>query len=90
LLIFDHKTNYLILLITLGTFKSAAIVIRDEMSDENKEKLCQHVVEAFKNFDATDLAMLVPLLMTNVSFQTVVLKKVVEFITDEMRMQVID
>lgn len=60
------------------------------MSDEHKEKLCGHVVEAFKNFDATDLAMLVPLLMTNVSFQTVVLKKVVEFITDEMRMQVID
>jgi hypothetical protein len=60
------------------------------MTDAQKEKLCGHIVEAFRNFDATDLAMLIPLLTTNAAFQSIVLKKVVEFITDEMRLQIID
>lgn len=60
------------------------------MSDEQKEKLCGHVVEAFKNVDATDLALLIPLLMANAPMQTVVIKKVVEFLTAEMQMQIID
>jgi hypothetical protein len=73
-----------------GTFKSAALVIRDEMTNEQKERLCHHIVEAFRNFDVADLAMLIPLLSTNTAFQTIALKKVVEFLTDEMRMQIVD
>lgn len=60
------------------------------MTDEQKEKLVGHIVEAFRNFDATDLAMLIPLLTTNTAFQTIAVKKVVEFLTNEMRMQIID
>ena len=73
-----------------GKFRSAAVVIRDDMTDHQKEKLCGHIVEAFKNFDAADLAMIIPLLTTNTAFQTIVLKRVVQFITEEMRMQIID
>lgn len=60
------------------------------MTEEQKNKLCDHVVEAFKNFSAEDVAMIVPLLMANGPLQKIVLQKVVQFITDEMRLQVID
>lgn len=60
------------------------------MTDDQKEQLCGHIVEAFKNFDATDITMMVSMLLTNGPFQTIVLKKVVEFMTNEMRMQIVD
>lgn len=60
------------------------------MTDEQKEKLCGHIVEAFKGFQAQDLAMLIPLLMSSGQFQTIVVKQVVEFLTNEMRLQIID
>lgn len=85
---------YLTLLTTtssfLGTFKSAAVVIRDELSDEQKDRLCGHVTEAFKNFGPTDIALLIPLLTTNVSFQKIVIGHIVQFFTEELRMQIID
>lgn len=60
------------------------------MTLQQQEQLCGHITEAFRNFQAQDLAMLIPLLMSSGQFQAVVISKVVQFLTDEMRMQIID
>lgn len=78
------------MIIFLGTFKSAAIVIRDELSDEQRNKLCEHIAEAFRNFGPTDLALLIPMLTTNVSFQKIVIGHIVQFFTEELKMKIID
>ncbi|CRL04558.1 CLUMA_CG017629, isoform A [Clunio marinus] len=72
-----------------GTFKSAAVVIKEEMTDHEKERLCGHVVEAFKNFSAEDVAMLVPLLMTSDALQKIIVTQVMQFLKNELRMQII-
>lgn len=74
----------------LGTFKSAAVVLRDELSEEQKDQLCMHIYEAFKDFGAQDLAMLIPLLTTNASVQKMIINQVIAFLTREMQMQIID
>lgn len=75
-------------------FKPLAVVIRDEMTDEQREQLCQHVIEAFREFrseDLVSLTMLLPMLMDpSHGFQTIALKKIFTFLTNEMRMQIID
>lgn len=70
-----------------GKFKSAAVIIRDEMTEEEKNRLVMHITEAFREFRPEDAAVLVGLIMTN---QTVVVSRVVQFLVSEMRMQVID
>lgn len=77
-------------LLLLGTFKSAAVVIRDELTDEQREKLCDHITEAFRNFGPQDLMMLIPLLTSSVQFQKVVITHLIQFFTNELRMQIID
>ncbi|KAG5683317.1 hypothetical protein PVAND_012603 [Polypedilum vanderplanki] len=75
-------------------FKPLAVVIRDEMTDEQRERLCEHVVEAFREFrseDVVELAVLLPMLLNPThQFQTIALKKIVDFVTNEMRMHIID
>jgi hypothetical protein len=77
-------------LIFLGTFKSIAVVLRDDLSDRQKDLLCEHLVEAFREFRPEDLTLLIPLLMSNAQWQTIAMAKVVKFLTDEMRMSIID
>jgi len=82
----DYKLDIL----SAGTFKSAALIIKDDLTNEQKEKLVTHVVDAFKEFQAQDLAMLIPLLMTNAPFQNIIVGKIIHFLTSEMKMQIID
>jgi hypothetical protein len=70
-----------------GTFKPAAAVIRDELTNEQREQLVCHITEAFKDFRTEDVVALAALLMTN---QSLVLKTVTQFLVNEMRMQIID
>jgi len=73
-----------------GTFKSAAVVLREDLTEDQKNQFCDHIIEAFRDFGIQDLAMLVPLLTTNLSFQKTVLTHIMQFLTNELRMQIID
>lgn len=73
-----------------GSFKSAALIIRDELTEPQKEKLCDHITEAFRNFGPEDLAMLIPLITSSAQFQKIVITHIVQFLTNEMRLQIID
>ena len=73
-----------------GQFRSAAEILINDLSNEEKQKLCEHVVQAFREFQPQDLAYLLPLLTSSVQFQQIVLSKVIHFLTNEMNMQIVD
>lgn len=73
-----------------GKFRPLGDVIINDLSDTQKEQLVQHVTNAVKDIHPTDLALLLPLIMNNVSIQQAVLKTVVSFVSSELRLQIID
>ncbi|EAT33085.1 AAEL014657-PA [Aedes aegypti] len=73
-----------------GKFRPVSHIILHEMSEREREKLKDHLVAALAEFHPTDVAMLLPLLMGNAAAQRAVLSTVASFITNEMRMQIID
>ncbi|KAI8121650.1 hypothetical protein FF38_06494 [Lucilia cuprina] len=75
---------------TKGSFRPLGDVIINDLSDTQKEQLVQHVTKAVQDVHPTDLVMLLPLIMNNVSIQQAVLKTVVSFVSNELRLQVID
>lgn len=74
----------------LGSFKSAAVIIRDELTEEQISQLCRHITAAFRDFGPQDLAMLIPLITTNGQFQKIIITKLIQFFTNEIGMQIID
>ena len=70
-----------------GKFKSAAVIIRDEMTEEQKEQFVAHLVEAFSEFRTGDAVAFAAILMTN---QTLVVSKITQYLTSEMGMIIID
>ncbi|KFB38785.1 AGAP000432-PA-like protein [Anopheles sinensis] len=75
---------------TNDQFKPVSHVIKHELSVREQERLKQLIVEALSDFQATDLVVILPLLTGNASAQKAVLSTVVSFVTNEMRMQIID
>uniref|UniRef100_A0A182IQQ1 Uncharacterized protein n=1 Tax=Anopheles atroparvus TaxID=41427 RepID=A0A182IQQ1_ANOAO len=75
---------------TNNQFKPVSQIIREDLSVREQERLKQRIVEALSDFHATDLAVILPLLAGNAAAQKAVLSTVVSFITNEMRMQIID
>lgn len=69
-----------------GSFKSAAVIIRDELTEEQKEQLVGHLVEAFRGFSTRDAVAFVAILMTD---QTLVVSKVTDYLTS-LGMKIID
>lgn len=70
-----------------GQFKSAAIIIRDELTEDQKDRFVAHLVEAFSEFHPEDAVALVAILMTN---QALVVTKIGQFLISEMGMNIID
>lgn len=70
-----------------GTFKSAAVIIRDELTEDQKEQFVAHLVEAFSEFSTEDAIAFTAILMTN---QTLVVSKITQFLMSEMGMRIID
>lgn len=62
----------------------------NDLSDREKEALVNHVRNAVAEFEIADMTLLLPLLISNVSIQQAVLKTVVTFVTNEMRMSIVD
>ncbi|KAM7346503.1 protein Nazo isoform 1-T2 [Cochliomyia hominivorax] len=75
---------------TQGSFRPLGDVIINDLTDSQKEQLVQHVTKAVQDAHPTDLVMLLPLIMNNVSIQQAVLKTVISFVSSELRMQIID
>lgn len=73
-----------------GKFQPVSHIIMHEMSEREREKLKDHIVAALSEFHPTDIAVLLPLLMGNLTAQRAVLNTVASFITNEMRLQIID
>lgn len=71
-----------------GQFKSVAEVIRNDMTDVQREQLKNHIMAVASEFEVTDLAVLLPMLMSNTSIQTAALRTVVSFVTNEMNLQI--
>jgi hypothetical protein len=54
--------NIFIVRLTLfltGKFKSVAIIIKEDLTEDQRKRLCDHIVNAFKNIDAENLKKLV-------------------------------
>uniref|UniRef100_A0A182PBK3 Uncharacterized protein n=1 Tax=Anopheles epiroticus TaxID=199890 RepID=A0A182PBK3_9DIPT len=75
---------------TNGQFKPVSHIIRYDLSAPEQERLKQRVMDALSEFQATDMIMILPLLTGSASAQQAVLGAVVSFLTNEMRMQIID
>lgn len=75
---------------TNNQFKPVSHVILHDLTEREQEQLKQHIVDALSEFNPTDLIVIIPLLMGNAAAQKTVLATVVSFLTNEMRMQIID
>lgn len=88
-----------------GKFKSAAVIIRDELTDEEKNRLVMHVTEAFKGIFQKikkkikiKTAIFLDFRPEDVAVlvgllmtnQSLVVSRVIQFLVSEMRMQIID
>jgi len=62
----------------------------NDLTDRQREKLVQHVSKAVADIHPTDVVLLLPLIMQNASIQQAVLNTVMSFVTNELRMQIVD
>ncbi|XP_064540266.1 protein C19orf12 homolog [Drosophila montana] len=76
--------------VTSGTFKPLGEVILNDLTDMQREQLVQHVTKAIAEVHPTDLVMLLPLITQNASVQQAVLSTIMSFVTNELRMQIVD
>lgn len=59
------------------------------MTDRQREQLKVHIMAVASDFEVTDLAALLPMIMmNNTSIQAAVLKTVMTFVTNEMHLQI--
>uniref|UniRef100_A0A182RMW0 Uncharacterized protein n=1 Tax=Anopheles funestus TaxID=62324 RepID=A0A182RMW0_ANOFN len=75
---------------TNNQFKPVSHIIRHDLTVQEQEQLKQRIVEALSEFHPTDLMVILPLLTGNLSAQQTVVATVVSFLSNEMRMQIID
>lgn len=73
-----------------GTFRPIGEILMNDLSDQQQEALVQHVQAAVADVGVSDLALLIPLLARNTDIQMAVLQTVTAFVTNELRMQIID
>ncbi|KAH8309990.1 hypothetical protein KR044_004248 [Drosophila immigrans] len=75
---------------TSGTFRPLGEVILNDLTDRQREMLVQHVSKAVAEIHPTDVVMLLPLITQNASIYQAVLSTVMSFVTNELRMQIVD
>lgn len=73
-----------------GTFRPIGEILMNDLTDQQQEALVQHVQAAVADVGVSDLALLIPLLARNTDIQMAVLQTVTAFVTNELRMQIID
>ncbi|ALC48174.1 CG11671 [Drosophila busckii] len=75
---------------TSGTFKPLGEVILNDLTDTQREQLVRHVTKAVADVHPTDLVVLIPLITGNATIQQAVLNTIMSFVTNELRMQIVD
>lgn len=75
---------------TSGSFRPLGEVILNDLTDRQREQLVQHVTKAVADIHPTDIVMLLPLIAQNASIQQTVLNTIMSFVTNELRMQIVD
>ena len=64
------------------------MIIRDELTEEQKDAFCQNIIDAFKEVRPEEIAMLIPLLLAPGQFQTLAMTQVVNFLKNELSMHI--
>lgn len=67
-----------------GKFKSVASIIMEDLTPAQREQLATSLQRAIQNIDAQDAIMLTTLVMGNAAVKQVILKEVVNFMSNEM------
>ncbi|EDV95453.1 protein C19orf12 homolog [Drosophila grimshawi] len=75
---------------TSGTFKPLGEVILNDLTDRQRESLVQHVTNAIAEIHPTDVVLLLPLIAKNASIQQAILNTIMSFVSNELRMQIVD
>uniref|UniRef100_A0A182MIX7 Uncharacterized protein n=1 Tax=Anopheles culicifacies TaxID=139723 RepID=A0A182MIX7_9DIPT len=75
---------------TNNQFKPISHIIQHDLTVRQQEQLKERIIAALSEFHPTDLMVIIPLLTGNVSAQKAVISTVISFLTNEMRMQIID
>lgn len=76
---FNHSCLFML------DFRTVGDIIQNDLTQEEKWRLHEHIVNSVRHLQPSDAAMLLPLLMSTPSLQEAVLKTLVSFITNEMR-----
>lgn len=66
-------------------FRTVGDIIQNDLTQQEKWRLHEHIVNSVRNTGPADVAMLLPLIMNTPSLQEAVMRTVVTFITNEMR-----
>lgn len=72
----------------LTDFRPVGDIIRNDLSAMQQERLYEHIVNAVRQIEPIDVLTLAPLLMGSASVQQAVLKTVISFISNELKMQI--
>ncbi|XP_067640531.1 protein Nazo [Eurosta solidaginis] len=75
---------------TSGSFRPLADVLLNDLTDAQQEQLIRHVNKALAEFQISDLAILLPMIMSNANIQQAVLKTAKSFVSNELKLQIID
>lgn len=66
-------------------FRTVGDIIRNDLTQEQKWRLHEHVVNSVRNLHPTDAAMLLPLIMNSPNLQEAALRTIINFVTNELR-----
>lgn len=66
-------------------YRAVGDIIRNDLSERQRERLKDHIMVAARDFQITDIAILLPMILSNQPVQLAVIKTVTSFITNEMR-----
>lgn len=73
-----------------GHFKSLARVLREDLSEDEREQLKQQIIKAVEDNGVEDLLTLIPLLLRNHEIQEVVLAAAISFVKNQKGMSIVD
>uniref|UniRef100_A0A069DP84 Uncharacterized protein n=1 Tax=Panstrongylus megistus TaxID=65343 RepID=A0A069DP84_9HEMI len=70
---------------TKGKFKSVVTIIREELNENQKQLLAEHLERAIRDFQITDLGKLVLLLRSNEALYMEIFKALKYFLENDMK-----
>lgn len=75
---------------TTKDFKSVSHILIHELTEDEKNRLCDSVIEASRSVDFRDIAGLIMMIQTNASIQAMIATTLISFVTSHMNMTIID